>query len=112
MNKFSPKEYIRLLEISGILRIHIRDLEVIFYNTQDKTEPDIILSYLNNKYDLSLGDDDILNYIIHIIGINKKLLYYICADYDDFYQGLTTFQACEIILNKILHNKKFTNKFN
>ena len=108
-NIFPSKQYIRLLEISGILNIPIKDLEDIFYDVSGESETDIILPYLNNKYKLFLGDNNILNFIIDIVGINRILLYKICADYDDFYAGLTTFQACKIILNKILHGNTIDN---
>ena len=108
-SRFSPKQHIRFYGISCILNIPIKDLEDIFYDVPGQSETDIILPYLNNKYKLSLGDNDILNFIINVVGINRFLLYSICADYDDFYIGLTTFQACKIILNKILSNGTIDN---
>lgn len=108
--RFSSKQYAKLCEISGLLNIPIRDLEDIFNDVQELTEVDVITSYFNNKYILSSYDVNPMSFFT--MHINRTLLYIICADYSDFYIGLNTFEACKIILGKILHKKNSTGAIN
>ena len=107
---FSSKQYARLCEISGLLNIPIKDLEDIFTDTEGESEIDIITSYFNNKFILSTFDEDPLSFFRQYI--NPTLLYIICADYNNFYIGLNTFQACKIIIGKILHKKNSIGSIN
>jgi len=110
-NNFTMTQRIRLNGISNLTNIPINELEDAFFESEPLLELEVIILYLNRKYNLSFTRNITpLIFILTIIKIPYSTLKTICADEEEFYQGLTLLESCEIVFRKILGSKKMPNK--
>lgn len=93
---------LRIMSIEGMTGL--QNIEIAFKNPLNNTEVELLASFLDRKYDLSLGDTDILSFVTNILGFSLRSLQFIHADFEEFYDNLTTIEAIEIILTKLLDN--------
>lgn len=101
---------IRTMEIEGLTGL--RGIIGAFENNDGMTEVESLVTFLNKTYELSDDDYDILNYLIGTIKFSETFLQNIGANYEEFYYNMTTNEAIEIILNKILNHSDNMEKKN
>ena len=97
-----------LQRINNLTNIPVNELEDAFFESEPLSELEVIIIYLNRKYNLSFTRNVTpLIFILTIIKIPLSTLRIICAD-EEFYQGLTLLESCEIVFRKILGGKKMS----
>lgn len=90
----------RVMSIEGITGL--KGLIGAFENNEGLTEVESIVSHLNRTYNLSDGDYDILNYLTGVIKFSEIALESIDVNYEDFYYNMTTYEALEVVLTKLI----------
>ena len=91
---------LHIMSIEGITGLS--DIESAFENRINETDVELLMFHLNKKYDLSSGDNNVYDFIVNAIGFSRRALVNINADYEEFYDNLTTAEACNIILIKMI----------
>lgn len=92
---------IRISAIEGITGL--KGISHAFENQINETEVELILSFLERKYRFSEEDGyDIRNFLLNVVGFSENSLKFINANYYEFFEGLTTKEACFIVLTKLL----------
>lgn len=100
---------IRIMALEGITGL--KGLQRAFENNDGLTEVESILDHLNRTYNLSDGDYDILNYLVGVVKFSEISLQNINVNYEDFYYNMTTYEAIEIVLTKLIdHSGNIGNK--
>lgn len=103
----NPKQ-IRIIEIEGITGL--TNIESAFENMDNLLEIEALMIFLNKKYDLDSGNYDVFNYIKNVINFSIRTLEAFNMNYDEFYDNMTTDEACFVILNKILGKNDIESK--
>jgi len=107
----SEKE-IRLEEISGLTGL--KNIENAFDYRQNETEIEALLLYLDLIHTLSNGDGNVRSFLVDILGFSERWLKLIHANSEEYYQNMTSWEACENILLRLLnqqHLEKSCNGF-
>jgi hypothetical protein len=112
-----PQNIYRIWAIEGITGL--KDLEHVFDNAMGYTEVELIVNFLNRKYNLANGDEDVYDFIVNILQFSNRALNIIEVNYRDFFEHMTTEEACFIILTKLIdhsgnipHKNGFPANFN
>ena len=111
-NILTMTQRIRINGIANLTNIPIKELENVFLESiEGITELEKIILYLNKKYDLYFNRNITpLIFILTIIKIPRSTLIAVNANEEEFYQGLTLFESCEILFRKILGGRKIPSK--
>lgn len=95
------KKSLKILKIEGLTGL--MDIESAFDNPLNNTDVELIVSFLNRKFDFSTCNN-VYFFIINVIGFSPRSLETINANYDEFYDNMLLDEALEIILTKLITN--------
>ena len=93
----------KIWAIEGITGL--TDLQRAFEDSMWYTDVESIINFLNKKYHLFNGDEDVYNFIINTIKFSERALDYIEVNYPDFFEHMTTEEACIVILTKLIDHR-------
>lgn len=91
---------LKIIQIEGITGL--KDLDHVFDDRLNETDIEMIVIFLNKKYDLSLGDSNPFDFIVSVIKFSFRSLRAIKADFKEFYDNMTTKESVIVILTKLL----------
>uniref|UniRef100_A0A6C0AD52 HNH nuclease domain-containing protein n=1 Tax=viral metagenome TaxID=1070528 RepID=A0A6C0AD52_9ZZZZ len=94
---------LRILEIKGLTGL--KKIKKAFLNTSDNTEIEMLINFLDKKYDFSLCND-MYDFILNVIKISPISLECINANNEEFYYNMMVDESLEIIFRKLLNNDK------
>lgn len=81
----------------------LKNISGAFDDSDGFTEIELLVSFLNKKYNLSLGDLNILDFFLNTLGFSYLSLKLINAETPEFYENMYTSEALEIVLNKLIN---------
>uniref|UniRef100_A0A6C0AED9 Uncharacterized protein n=1 Tax=viral metagenome TaxID=1070528 RepID=A0A6C0AED9_9ZZZZ len=101
---------LRILSIEGLTGL--KNIKEAFEDPLNNSEVELLISFLDRKYDFSLYEDA-YDFIINIAKFSYTSLEFINANYSEFYDNMTISEAVEVVLTKLITNKgiPLTNGF-
>lgn len=96
--KLNTKKY-RTMEIEGITGL--KNISPAFEDSSNESEIELLIKYLNKKYDFS-AYYDVYDFIVNVIKFSINALEVIDANYEEFYDNMIIEEALEVILTKLL----------
>ena len=96
----SSSREIKIMQIEAVTGL--KDLDHVFDDRLNETDIEMIVIFLNKKYDLSLGDNNPFEFIVSVIKFSFRSLRAIKADFKEFYDNMTTKESVIVILKKLL----------
>ena len=103
----------RILILQGLTGLnYLINYPEIFEDTLNFTDDEIIFNFLNDKFDLSLGENNPFEFILNTIGISLDSLILANADNEEFYHHLTMKHALTSILIILLGKTDNTLSYN
>lgn len=103
---FNPKLR-RIVEIESLTGLN--DLDRAFDDPLNNSEVELLVSFLDRKYDFSEGRNDVYTFLIQEIGFPERILNSLGLNFPAFYYGMTVSDACFIILTKLIEHGNKTN---
>lgn len=108
------KNKLRLLAIQELTGL--KNLNHAFDYNINNTEIELLIFFLDRRHNFSLceyeEDNGVYEYITNIIQFSPESLELIGANFKEFYDNLTVFEAVNVILNKLLDGDDVINSIN
>ena len=105
LHRNTNKKILRIMAIEGVTGLkYIKDAFIdcdCFENYSPDIEKELLIKFLNKKYNFSSCVGDVYYFIVNTIGFSHVSLKCINSNYKEFYYGMSVEKGVEIILKKL-----------